>query len=540
VAMRRTVPGITCLVSAAALVFSQTPAEPPKPGRIEGRVIDAGSGDAVRKVLVVLRRGNEPGIGTYTGSDGKFSFNEVEPGPYTLSGERDGYTGGSQPKDNVVNVKPGDPDAPVTLKMRRTGALSGRVLDVDGDPVAGASVQVLPLGKKKPGSGAPVWASTNDRGEYRAYNIPSGRYHVSASYSPRYQQNEIRLQIPKDAAGPSPADPYVTTYYPRALDPQQASIVQLDPGADLQGIDVQLLRAKGVRIGGRVFGPGGGSPATLTVINLEPLQGGTGQHRMAVVRDPKGEFEFSQVLPGKYIIGTMGIVGRDEKENLTARRYLEVGSTNIDGVELTLALPQTIAGSVTMPPGRRLTPGLMVILVSREKADRQGGGFARIREDGTFSLSNVPPGDYDLMFPSAGAADDLYVAAIRMGDEDALAEGVHVGAGKPAPVVVSLKPNGGTVECSVLDADRKPVPDANVMLMPDPPRRMQVALHGQCRTDAGGSCTIEGVTPGEYQAFVTDGEFDLRDVPDSPGKPVKIGEGERKKVELEPPGTEPK
>ena len=66
-----------------------------------------------------------------------------------------------------------------------------------------------------------------------------------------------------------------------------------------------------------------------------------------------------------------------------------------------------------------------------------------------------------------------------------------------------------------------------------------MALYGECRTDATGACTLTGVTPADYHvfAFASEEERDFRD-PDSLkefeklGKPVKITEGDRHKVEL--------
>ena len=89
------------------------------------------------------------------------------------------------------------------------------------------------------------------------------------------------------------------------------------------------------------------------------------------------------------------------------------------------------------------------------------------------------------------------------------------------------------------NTNQEPLPDAQVVLLPDPPRQARMALYGDCRTDATGSCAITGVTPGDYHvfAFAPEEERDFRD-PDSLkefeklGKPVKIGEGGRHQIEF--------
>jgi hypothetical protein len=190
-----------------------------------------------------------------------------------------------------------------------------------------------------------------------------------------------------------------------------------------------------------------------------------------------------------------------------------------------------------VPEGRKL-PALVVLLVSRERHDNQAGGMAQAASDGSFTM-NLPAGDYDVALASTGPGDDLYVAGIRLGDSDALTSGVHVAGEALARLEILLNANGGTVECSVSDLNDEPLPNMQVILIPDPPRQSQMALYSDCRTDATGSCKVTGVAPGEYHgfAFAQEEERDFRD-PDilkefeKFGKPVKIAEGDRHKLEL--------
>ena len=86
-----------------------------------------------------------------------------------------------------------------------------------------------------------------------------------------------------------------------------------------------------------------------------------------------------------------------------------------------------------------------------------------------------------------------------------------------------------------------PLPDAYVKLVPDSPRRGQMASYADCKTDAGGTCSMLGVAPGSYHAFAfaEERQVDFRDaaataeIEDS-GKAVSIGEGEQQGVELTP------
>ena len=231
---------------------------------------------------------------------------------------------------------------------------------------------------------------------------------------------------------------------------------------------------------------------------------------------------------------------------MTAQRTLDVGDVDIEGIELIPAQPQPLSGRVVAPEGRRLPPGLIVVLESRESGDRQGGGLAQVAADGTFSIPQVAPGDYNpILGSSASGYDDAYIQAIRSGDSDALAEGVHIGTSPTPALEIVLKANGAAAEGTVTDDKGDPVPNASILLVPDPPKQGRSALFGQCQTGADGTCKIFGITPGEYHAyaFPAGGEIDRRDPEalkpfESYGQAIQFAEGEQKVVSLKTPPDE--
>jgi hypothetical protein len=184
---------------------------------------------------------------------------------------------------------------------------------------------------------------------------------------------------------------------------------------------------------------------------------------------------------------------------------------------------------------------LIVVLGPREAGDEQNGAMAQVDAEGAFTIPEIASGEYDVLLASATATDDDgYIQAIRLGDRDALVEGVHVGGEGPLPALqIVLKPNGGAAECAVTDDKGEPVPGALVLAVPDAPRQRQLALYGECRTEAAGTCKILGITPGEYHvyAFPSGNEIDRRN-PDALkafekfSEPMKLAEGQRKPMKL--------
>jgi protocatechuate 3,4-dioxygenase beta subunit len=530
------------LGAAAQGAGQESPAARPKTGSVAGVVIEEKSEEGIAKAFVILRRDQEGGIGEITGADGKFTLRDVDPGTYVLTVERDGYVvprGQSQ----TVQVQAGQITADVKLKLQRTGAVSGRILDADGDPVCNVSVFVAPARASKdarPGNGN-RYGTTNDRGEYRIFQIAPGEYRLSATYSPRSRFDGVRIQ-PAATAGATPAsggEAYPTVYYPGLTDFRQAGVVKVDPGADLQGLDLQLVRTHGVRVRGRVaasYSP----PPLFLMVNLTPInwRDTPGQTLNVLVRDPKGEFDFQGVLPGSYRL-QVEAGGPDEASRMSVHRTLEVGASDIEGIEMTLGQPQSVSGRIVAPEGRNLPPGLMVLLHTREGGDTQGGGMALVGDAGAFTIPKVAPGEYDVVVGSTKGGDDAYVQAIRMGDADALAEGVRVGDGSVPPLEIVLKANGGAAEFTVKDDKGALVADASVVLVPDAPRQRQMALFGECQTKADGACEIVGITPGEYHVYAfPDGmQVDRRDPVamkafEKYSEAMTFAEGDRRQVDL--------
>ena len=124
-------PIILALALSIAIVsslYSFQSSEPPAPkrGAIFGHVLQSKSGDPVKKALVILKRGQEAGTGVSTDSSGAFRFDDLETGSYTISAERKGFVLDPESERSVVNVKPQPDESEITLKLIRTGAISGQ------------------------------------------------------------------------------------------------------------------------------------------------------------------------------------------------------------------------------------------------------------------------------------------------------------------------------------------------------------------------------------------------------------------------------
>jgi hypothetical protein len=110
----------------------------PAPATVSGAVTDSATGKPVPDVEVALL----PQTGTYTlrmtGPDGKYQFNDVALGAYTLRFHRPGYSEETRP----LIVTSGRPIKVDIRTNAQRGGVMGRVIDSNNNPIANAVVVV--------------------------------------------------------------------------------------------------------------------------------------------------------------------------------------------------------------------------------------------------------------------------------------------------------------------------------------------------------------------------------------------------------------
>jgi Carboxypeptidase regulatory-like domain len=222
---------------------AQTPAA--KPGSVDGLATNSVSGEPVKKALVMLQgitaagsMGKTSSTAT-TDASGHFHFGNVQPGSYTIIWERDGYMPpGSGLSWSIprVSVSEEQDVQDVAIKLEPMGAVSGHVLDEDGEPIPWAQVTVLRYfyssGRRRLSEVA--FAQSNDLGEFEAINLQPGRYYFQAEAPPP-------RNIPPHTRWTRPEEAYPSTFYPNAREASQASGTDVAPGAHVSNIKCPLI-----------------------------------------------------------------------------------------------------------------------------------------------------------------------------------------------------------------------------------------------------------------------------------------------------------
>jgi hypothetical protein len=120
---------------------------------------------------------------------------------------------------------------------------------------------------------------------------------------------------------------------------------------------------------------------------------------------------------------------------------------------------------------------------------------AAVGDDGKFTIKRLAVGRY---IAHVEMPDKLYVRSVRYRGLDVTENGFEFGVGIPAPLLISLSPDGAVVEGTVRGPDGSPMPGAVVALTPSLRR---YSRYKETTTDQNGAFTISGVAPGEYKIY---------------------------------------
>ncbi len=528
----------------ASVIAAQT--QPPVGGapdpdkkkiRLEGYVLSI-TGEAVRKATLRLQ-GNGPVQSgqllptTYTESTdaaGKFVFEDVAEGSYTLAADKAGFvaqrygarTTGSS--GTVLTLVSGLTLKDLNIRMTPQGVVSGKVFDLDGDPVNGGQVMVMrftyPRGRKQLSQSG--GAATNDQGEFRIPNLAPGRYYLSVT-------DRRALTVAQGAGQPGKDVPEsnVTTYYPSALDPTGAVPLDVMAGVELRGIDMRMRRAKVYSIRGKAVDAVTGAPPANAILSFSPKSSGDTPvipigTSINQVR-PDGTFEFRGVMPGTYVIQTLNNISLNGSPSggYAARAEVTISDSNIEGAVLTLGPAAEINGTVKLeggdlqtllkPPGSQnsgVNPAVAPVVASTQRMllsfSEQDGGVqiggvsAQVKDDGSFKVTGLGPNKYAINFN--GLPQGAYLKAIRYGGQDVTHSLLDMSAAAGGTMEVMLSDKAADVSGTVHNDKGETLPGVQVTLWPknfDPGSTTSIK---QANTDQNGGFKFTSLAPGEYFA----------------------------------------
>jgi len=492
-------------VWACAFPLFAFQAAPKAKGGLEGRVVNAATGDAVRKVNLTLlpnqdthdpHDSHEP-LTAQTDDKGGFSFHDLAPGSYRLGGEKAGFEKqhyGARLNPNMgvlLSVKAGEAVKDVTFKLIPNAVIGGRVLDQDGEIMPNLTVSAL---RSTYVRGKRQWtqaggATTNDRGEFRIAGLRPGKYIVGAT------DLNIGIGIAGVTKGPLPDKPepaYGTTYFGNTGDMARAVPVEVRMGDDRHGADIQMIKTTAVRVRGKVVGAPDGKILVVMLIRKGGPGMGAAPGGVGIVQPTDASFEIKNVAPGAYVL--MARSATAVTEPMGAPMPIEVGDRHIDGVEFSLSPGGSeLSGTVTIP-GYKPTAE-KTVTVTLERLDFQTGDSpaAKLGEDGTFTLKNAFTGRYRVRV--SGLPDNAYVKTVKFGGQELDQDGADWNGGSGS-LEIQVSRTGAQLEGTIVGPDGKPLSGATAVLIPESRRE---SLYRNATAEADGTFNMKGLAPGKYK-----------------------------------------
>ena len=364
--------------------------QPQPTGAIAGRVTYEDSGaPATGRAIHCVPRGDSPSQQVVTDSEGRYVC-RVPPGTYRLRAQLSRLDtvylsqihGADRPGEEgvAIRVRP-ETRVDVPFVLRRSGTISGRVLDDNRLPLRDAIVTVY-QDRPRLGTSSMETAATAGDGSFSIAGLSPGAYWIRA------EPPERASAMDKDGRR------LVPTWYPAARDPRHSIPIEINSD-DLAGVDLVLARSRIPAVSGTVM-RADGSPASGVQVNLR-----AGDSRAvsssAVTTRAKGDFAFQAVAPGAYQLAAY-VPGESVE---AASLPLVVGDSDVRDLVLSLRAGPAVRGRVRFQdadfPGAALgvsARGVEPFALGEDATTDAQWGFVLNEPSGSrlFRLSRLPKG----------------------------------------------------------------------------------------------------------------------------------------------------
>jgi carboxypeptidase family protein len=547
-------------------------------GRLRGRVLSADTGGPVRRAQVRI---TSPDIGSksaLTDGEGRYEFRDLPAGRFNMSATKAGYVtiqyGQTRPFESgkAIDLTEGQLMEKADFSLPRGSAISGRLVDEFGDPVADALVSAMRSawsGGRRRLQPTGRTAQTNDLGQFRIYGLSPGDYYVSATFR---GGDMVAMEIAMSAVtgagsgGPTGSNPnsgYSPTYFPGTANGAEAQKITLTVGQEAQNTDFALLPVKLAKISGTVISSDG-KPVEGSMINAAPRNSdGAGLMMMGggARSDKAGNFTISNLSPGEYTLQTRAMqimtsgggdnmvftarvgVGADGNEAETGSLPVTVNGEDLSGVVIVTAKGATASGHLTFEGGAKPT-ALTNIRVTATPVEMDGpmisfGGPGSVKADGTFELKGLSG---TRIVRAASLPPGWMLKAVRVNGNDITDAGIDFKAGEAVTGIDIVLTSKLTEVNGTVKAGSAQAKDYTLVIFSDESQKWSIPntrYVAGTRPDQEGRFQVKNLPAGGYYAIAVDylaqGEWNDPDVLERlkpKATSFSIDEGETKTLSL--------
>jgi protocatechuate 3,4-dioxygenase beta subunit len=444
-------------------------------GVIRGRILLA-NGRPARRASIQLAWSGSPRA-TAADDEGKYEFTDLPADSYRLSAGKPGYLVleyGQQrafERGKLITLGDGETLEKIDVTLPASGAIAGRIVDENGDPVEAVTVRLLQSQfaanrRQLVDVSAAGARATDDTGHYRIFGVPPGQYVVVASVVDRLPPATSSPDITPADTPPADLPGYAPTYYPGTFLVSEARLVSVGISQDVSSVDFALAPAPTAGLSGIAL-DSGGQPAGV-LLNRSQRSGGFGERPMRDNASADGSFRFENLPPGEYVLQTTGQRRDQAIEPDFTSMYVVVDGKDTSGLVLQGTSGSTMSGRVTFeglaadakPPAVQLTAWPSDF--DRSPMSPADIGRTRVGDDGRFALGGLQ-GPRRVRLLQAPASWSL--KAVRVNGVDVTDDVITFGTRQEslADVEVVLTNRGPSLTGAVTDVSGRPVTDYTVV-----------------------------------------------------------------------------
>ena len=548
------------------------PGRQPKTGTggIKGRLLAADTNTPVRRAQVRISSPDIFPKTSTTDAEGRYEFRDLPASRFTITATKAGFVtinyGQTRPFEAGKPIELGEGQAidKADFTIPRGSAISGRIVDEFGEPVADAQVNAMRSswvnGRRRLQSTGRT-AQTNDLGQYRIFGLPPGEYYVSATLraggealmldgaamSATFVSATTVVGGGGGPAGPSASEPrsgYAPTYYPGTSNGYEAQKISLAVAQDMSTADFALLPVRLARVSGTVIGSDGrpleGAMISTTARNSAEVGAMMFPMAGSSRTDKNGQFTLNNVAPGDYTLHARGmqitttsdggdrmvfvarVGGGGDGATESGSTPLSVAGDDVSNVMVVTSKGTTVSGRVVFEGGRPAnTAPVRVSAVATDAESPMGmpGGSASLTPEGTFEMKGMMG---PRLFRVNGLPPGWVLKSVTVNGTDVTDDGIEIKSTDPVTgmeIVVSQKStevNGG-----VTGPDSRPAADYTLVLFSEDEDKWKAPMTRYVtgvRPNHEGRFQVKHMPPGNYYAiaveYIPQGDWNDPDVLD--------------------------
>ena len=515
------------VLTSALISAAQKPPAPPPPRnatfRISGTAVNLVDGQPLSAVEVIIasteqRQQTQQMV---TGPDGRFRFDNLAPGKYSLAGRRTGFAPQFYQQHDefstAIAVGPALASENLVFTLTPDASISGLVLDEENEPVRGGQVMLF---LRSAGTVRLQSETTLDeQGRYHFGHLRPGVYFVAIIAQPWYAQDRLVISQPgqlsvegtspttqvvaqasdgPETTTPSPLDlTYATTYYPAATESENAAPIALRPGERVAA-DVNLRAVPAIRL--RIRGASSDAERPLAGVVQQRVFDSVVPIQQRSQQSSPGTLIITGVPPGHLVLGIRSFNGKDWT---SLNKEVDVSAdTDIDASEEHAGLV-AITGVIRMQTPTPVPANAVVHFTSPESGENFGSPAS---DKGTFEVQQ-----------SLAGSSKFNVAVLNV--PNLVVQSISATGATVTGHTVSL-PHNGSVQLTITMAqglsridgtvlrDDKPTSETMVILVPQHAED-EPSLFRRDQSDSDGTFSLYQILPGRYTLVAIEKGWEL-------------------------------